>query len=1088
MDTDYQLLPDGGFVIRDYNRKKPFSNFLPGIAGLTGTPMWAFYVNRGQGMASFGTNSKGSAILEFFPANKAYQNVTSLGFRTFVKGVGPRPFVHEPFRENGAEQALTIHSHEFSVRERHPALGLEITARYFTVPDEPLAALARELSVKNLSGKTVELEILDGLPQVQPFGMNEFFIKQMSRTIEAWMTTDNTERKAPYFRLKVDACDRPEVTPIEQGNFYFALAGDDPRGRLAEMLVDPQQVFGSLLDFSQAKRFYEVTPFRSPAPPMTENKTPCAFAFLALKLKPGQTRGLRAYCGHARSLAELNRFAARASRRGYFDQKRASNRALTEGLKSPVFTATAVPAYDLYCGQTYLDNALRGGIPVFFNRQDRLGPFYAYSRKHGDLERDYNQFVVEPTLYSQGNGNYRDVNQNRRSDVWFDPQVKTANIATFLNLIQLDGFNPLVIRGAQFHFLRSKRSIEALGRYFRGKNAADVLAFLKRPFTPGALCTFLNDRRLLSGRRLERLFADMAPFLRHEERADHSEGFWVDHWTYNLDLIDSYLAVYPEDLKGLLFDRREFVFYDNAHAVRPRHERYVIRDGQVRQYGSVRVDSGKAGLIDGRASQPNLVRAHHGKGAVYRTTLFVKLLSLVTNKLASLDPSGIGVEMEADKPGWFDALNGLPGLLGSSTPESYELKRLTLFLIQAIDESALDPGRTVAVPEEIARFLRRLAALLEPHLRGAPRNAEEERNRVFWDQASAAKEEYRARTLFGVSGREAKLGIPEIKAFLEHAREKIEMGLDRAKAPSGVPITYFEHRVIRFKKTRAGAVWPLAFEAVPLPLFLEGPVHALKVERDPARRLELVKRVRTSGLYDRRLGMYKVTDNLSPASLEIGRARIFARGWLEHESIWLHMEYKFMLEMLNGGLIDEFFDDFRRALVPFQEPGRYGRNIIENVSFIVPSVFKDPALRGSGHIARLSGSTAEFLTIWLHMNVGRRPFTIGPDGRLSLRFSPRLPEFLFTKEDSTRLYAGPDGEVRVKVPKDSVAFMFLGKTVVCYRNPKRLDTFGRTRVSVKRIVLRGPKGDTEFRGDTVPHPHSLKVREGKVQRIDIELG
>ena len=81
----YQLLADGRFSIRDYDEKKPFSNFLPGIAGLYGTPMWVFYVNRGQGIASFGTKNKDRAILEFFPANKAYQMTAQTGFRTFIK-------------------------------------------------------------------------------------------------------------------------------------------------------------------------------------------------------------------------------------------------------------------------------------------------------------------------------------------------------------------------------------------------------------------------------------------------------------------------------------------------------------------------------------------------------------------------------------------------------------------------------------------------------------------------------------------------------------------------------------------------------------------------------------------------------------------------------------------------------------------------------------------------------------------------------------------------------------------------------------------------------------------------------------------
>jgi hypothetical protein len=38
----------GRYVLRDYDKKKPMSNFLSGLAGPWGVPMWTFYVNRGQ--------------------------------------------------------------------------------------------------------------------------------------------------------------------------------------------------------------------------------------------------------------------------------------------------------------------------------------------------------------------------------------------------------------------------------------------------------------------------------------------------------------------------------------------------------------------------------------------------------------------------------------------------------------------------------------------------------------------------------------------------------------------------------------------------------------------------------------------------------------------------------------------------------------------------------------------------------------------------------------------------------------------------------------------------------------------------------
>ena len=176
--------------------------------------------------------------------------------------------------------------------------------------------------------------------------------------------------------------------------------------------------------------------------------------------------------------------------------------------------------------------------------------------------------------------------------------------------------------------------------------------------------------------------------------------------------------------------------------------------------------------------------------------------------------------------------------------------------------------------------------------------------------------------------------------------------------------------------------------------------------------------------------------------------------------------------------------------MPFQSAERYGRSILENSSFIVSSVFPDASLRGTGFVARLSGSTAEFLNMWLLMNVGKRPFFLGPDGKISLRFEPHLPEFLFTQKEIVRVFVEKDGSERaVKVPKDSVAFMFLGKTLVTYHNPRRLDTFGKLRASVKKIALHEPRGRvTEFKGDTVPSPFSLRVRDEFIPKIDIELG
>src|SRR3990167_707880 len=397
-------------------------------------------------------------------------------------------------------------------------------------------------------------------------------------------------------RLRVDASDRPEVIPIKEGNFYFSLL--EERGgktRLLDPIVDASKLFGSLLDYSFPKNFAEHTPFKVPGNQITENKIPCAFSFAPLKLAAGQSKRIVSFFGRAESVELLNRYVARASRKGYVDAKQEENRRLVESIKSRTFTATASAAYDLYCGQTYLDNVMRGGLPIHLGNRGDGVLFHVYSRKHGDLERDYNRFLVEPTYFSQGDGNYRDVNQNRRSDVWFDPRVKDSAVKTFLNLIQLDGFNPLVVKGSRYHFKRSSESRKVLSKFFNRKTAGLCESFLSRPFNPGEFYRFLEENGGMTPRRFNQLLEALVPFLIREDKAEHGEGFWVDHWTYNLDLIESYLAIYPENKKKVLFEKEEYTFYDNDHRVSPRHEKYFLNEsGAIRQYQAVTQDKAKA--------------------------------------------------------------------------------------------------------------------------------------------------------------------------------------------------------------------------------------------------------------------------------------------------------------------------------------------------------------------------------------------------------------------------------------------------------------------------------------------------------------
>ena len=190
------------YVLEDFDAKATFASFLPGVAGYFGKPVWAFYVNRGQGISTFGTESKDYPMLEFNPANKAYQMTPYWGVRTFIRGArGSTSFQVEPFAPaqsrnlddpdddaNKPKRILYVGTNEVEVLEHDAAHGVTTTVNYFILPEENFASLVRRTTIANTGTSDLTLDVLDGLAKMEPFGGPlDGMLKSMGRTLEGWM-------------------------------------------------------------------------------------------------------------------------------------------------------------------------------------------------------------------------------------------------------------------------------------------------------------------------------------------------------------------------------------------------------------------------------------------------------------------------------------------------------------------------------------------------------------------------------------------------------------------------------------------------------------------------------------------------------------------------------------------------------------------------------------------------------------------------------------------------------------------------------------------------------------------------------------
>lgn len=1022
----------GRFVISDYMRREPFSSFLPGIAGERGIPMWCYYVSRGQCVTSFGVEDKDHAIMEFFPAHQAYQYTQRVGFRTFVRSGG---VMAEPFAQADASQRMIIGMNELTISERCSALPVAMSVTYTTLPHERAAALVRRVTLTNEGPAPLELEVLDGMPALIPYGVDLDAVKQMAQTAKAWMQAERTQEGVALFRVRASMQDTSDVHEVSGVNFAMACTQTGERLRA---FVDPRHVFSwdTALDRPRGFEAEDYDAFVQ-GREVTQNNLPCCFFARRIRLAPGQSAVHTVLVGQSESREKAMRVCERMAEPGALEQKIAGARELAHALTDPIATRTANPVFDMYCRQTYLDNLLRGGAPTVIAGGHVV---HLYSRKHGDPERDYNAFRMRPEYDSQGNGNFRDVNQNRRCDVLFEPRTAEANILTFYGLIQADGYNPLVIEAEQFTAEGGE-----LCRFVAPQDRAEAERLLAGTFTAGMLRMAAEQWRFEPGMDEEKFFVCIMERARMQTRASFGEGYWSDHWTYNLDQVDSYLSVYPEDEEALLYDREALVWHVSPVRVLPRAQRYAVTDRGIRQYRFLEPHEG----AESELNAPD--------GSAVRATLMEKLLVIAAVKTSTLDPMGMGVEMEGGKPGWYDALNGLPGLLGSSMPETLELCRMLEKMAGWLERY----DRGVRVLAEAAELMRRVTDILAKTREG---RQDEGAHTAQWNALSDAREVYRARIYGGVSGRKEAFGAGQLREMIGLWLAFVRGGVKRAMAlGGGLCPTYFAYDVTAYTRDGQG-IHPTAFALRRLPDFLEAQVRYLRLELPQEERVRLLEAVRASRLYDGKLNMYKVNAALGEAGYEIGRAHAFTPGWLENESVWLHMEYKYLLEMLRARLYGPFTEDFLRAAVPFLDSDVYGRSTLENSSFIASSANPDEAIHGKGFVARLSGSTAEFLSMWQIMLLGERLFAVR-DGELELRLRPLLPKAL------TR-------------GQETVEATLLGRTRVIYHIAPGEDYVpGNYRVSRRRTEWTdGTVWEGALRGEA-----ARRVRAGEAVRLELWL-
>jgi hypothetical protein len=183
------------------------------------------------------------------------------------------------------------------------------------------------------------------------------------------------------------------------------------------------------------------------------------------------------------------------------------------------------------------------------------------------------------------------------------PKVQDSNIATFLSFIQSDGFNPLTVNGDSFQVVLDSKDDDPSPRLNTSSplyqtaqkifslsthrtplseessaiTISRIASLLSAPWRPGQLLNDLQKLKLEYPESIRPtvLITAVAISTRVSSASYSVKGFWADHWTYLLDLVEAYLDIFPEnELQSL--HHQQIPFHMSPAVVKKRCDRYSM--------------------------------------------------------------------------------------------------------------------------------------------------------------------------------------------------------------------------------------------------------------------------------------------------------------------------------------------------------------------------------------------------------------------------------------------------------------------------------------------------------------------------------
>ena len=778
--------------------------------------LWLFVSSAGPLTA--GRVDADRALLPYETDDRLHRAVGISGPVTILaRGEGAQRELWRPFSrraEPGCRRALEKHELGTSLtfEEVNDTWGLQLRMTW-----EPSGAYGwvRRVELTDLAGAGVEVEVLDGLLDVMPAGVDAETERKASNLVDAYKRCETGPwGTAAIYALESRITDRAEPSEALAATLVWSTGLDG-----AEVHLDE----GALDDAIEGVA-------RTPTSLLTGRRGAYLLRGRATVPAGGATgwllvadTGLGHAALHDRLLVAGDPDAAALVRADV-----AAGADHLDGLLTAADARqrTADPVADVHHLSNVLFNSMRGGIFVdgyvldtgdvsrFLAERNRevqqrhaaaisaLGPTtdratllrlaedsgdadllrlaleylpLAFSRRHGDPSRPWNRFSIRVTD-EEGNpllryeGNWRDIFQNWEALLRSYPRYLSGVVATFVNASTADGHNPY---------------------------------------------------------RIAREGVDWE--VPDPEDPWSNIGYWGDHQiVYLLRLLEAWEAAEPGALASWL-DRAVFTYADVPYRIAGYAQ--LLADPRDTITFDAQRNAEVADRVDRIGADGKLLVAG---GALVRATMAEKLLVPALAKLSSYVAGG-GIWMHTQRPEWNDANNALAGY-GLSMVTLYQLERYLSFLQQHLVEARDAP---VVLSQPVRTWLQDITAALastDPQVALSDATA----RRGLLDALGTAAAAHRDHLDAGFDTTTAAVELAEIDELLTAARAHLDATIRASRRDDGL---YHAYNLVSFPDGQTAVVEHL-------PAMLEGQVAVLGTTALTAEQVaDLVDALFDSALY-----------------------------------------------------------------------------------------------------------------------------------------------------------------------------------------------------------------------------------------------